>query len=388
MSKTFSERLTAAVESGAAPGAVALLVDRDGVILEAAAGVRAAGSPEPMTCDTVFWIASMTKAVTSIAALKLVEEGRLSLDADLAPLLPEFANLQVLEGFGDDGAPLLRPARGPVTLRQLLTHTSGFGYAFMSDALSRWVQATGAVDAASGARAAYVMPLLFEPGEGWAYGVGIDWAGLAVEAASGQTLDAYFRDHILEPLGMKDTTFVPSAAQVARRASLHFRLPDGGLTPAPFDMPKDPEVWSGGGGLFSTAHDYGRFLRMLLNGGELDGVRILSPQTMAELTRIQTGEVRAGALKSSAPQLTNDFDLFPEMHTGWGLATLINPEPGPQGRSAGSLAWAGIFNTYYWADPEKGVGGVLMTQIAPFGDAGALELVRALEAHAYGLDAV
>lgn len=387
MATEFGERLAEAVASGAAPGAVALLVDRDGITLEAAAGVRSLGSPEPMTPDTVFWIASMTKAVTSIAALKLVEEGKLELDADLAPLLPEFASLQVLEGFAEDGAPILRQARGHVTLRQLLTHTSGFGYAFMSEPLGKWAQTTGAADAASGARAAYVMPLLFEPGEGWTYGVGIDWAGLAVEAASGQTLDAYFRDHILTPLGMKDTTFVPNAAQVARRASLHFRLPDGGLMPAPFDMPKAPEVWSGGGGLFSTAHDYARFLRMLLNGGELDGVRVLSPKTMADLATIQTGDTRAGALKSSAPQLTNDFDLFPDMHTGWGLATLINPEPAPTGRSAGSLAWAGIFNTHYWADPDKGVGGVLMTQIAPFGDAKVLELFRALEAHAYGFDA-
>jgi CubicO group peptidase (beta-lactamase class C family) len=384
MASEFDIRLQAAVASGAAPGAVALLVDRDGVTFEAAAGVRTLGDPTPMTLDTVFWIASMTKAVTSVAALKMVEEGKLSLDADLAPLLPEFAELQVLEGFEEDGAPKLRPAKGHITLRQLLTHTSGFGYAFMSEDLARWAQATGALDAGSGVRAAYKQPLVFDPGQGWTYGVGIDWAGLAVEAASGQTLDAYFRDHILEPLGMHDTTFVPSAAQVARRASVHFRTPDGGLAPAPFNMPSDPEVWSGGGGLFSTAHDYARFLRMLLNNGELDGVRILSRESMAELAKVQTGEIRAGALKSSAPHLTNDFDLFPGMHTGWGLATLINPEPGPAGRSAGSLAWAGIFNTHFWVDQKKGVGGLLMTQVAPFGDAAVIDLLTALEAQAYG----
>jgi CubicO group peptidase (beta-lactamase class C family) len=380
----FEQKLQAAVATGAVPGAVALLVDRNGVTYETAAGVRALGLAEAMTPDTVFWIASMTKAVTSVAALKMVEEGRLSLDADLAPLLPEFADLKVLDGFEDDGAPRLRPARGHITLRQLLTHTSGFGYAFMSEDLARWAQATGGGDAGTGSRAAYDQPLVFDPGEGWTYGVGIDWAGLAVEAVSGQTLDAYFRDHILTPLGMHETTFVPSAAQVARRASAHFRLPDGTLAPAPFEMPQNPEVWSGGGGLYSTAHDYARFLRMLLNDGELDGARILSSQTMAELARVQTGKVRAGALKTSAPHLTNDFDLFPGMHTGWGLATLINPEPGPAGRSAGSLAWAGLFNTHFWADPAKGVGGLLLTQVAPFGDAAVVDLFTALEAQAYG----
>jgi CubicO group peptidase (beta-lactamase class C family) len=384
MASGFEEKLQAAVASGAVPGAVALLVDRNGVTFETAAGVRSLGEPAAMTPDTVFWIASMTKAVTSVAALKMVEEGRLDLDADLSPLIPEFADLQVLEGFDEDGTPRLRPARRAVTLRQLLTHTSGFGYAFMSQDLARWAAAGGGAEAANGSRASYKTPLVFEPGEGWAYGVGIDWAGLAVEAVSGQTLDAYFRDHILIPLGMTETTFVPSAAQVARRAAAHFRLPDGGLTPTPFEMPREPEVWSGGGGLYSTAHDYARFLRMLLNDGELDGVRILSSETMAELSRVQTGETRAGELKSSAAHLTNDFDLFPGMHTGWGLATLINPEPGPAGRSAGSLAWAGLFNTHFWADPDKGVGGLLLTQVAPFGDAAVIDLFTALEAQAYG----
>ena len=205
----FEKALEAAVASGRIAGAVAAVADRDGVTYTRQAGVRQAGVPAAMTQDTIFWLASMTKAVVSVAALREVEAGRLSLDGDLSGLLPEFANLQVLEGFGEDGTPRLRPAPRAPTLRDLLTHTSGFGYAFLSADLTRWHQVTGAADPNGGTRSAHVLPLLHDPGEAWSYGIGIDWAGLAVEAASGQRLDAYLNDHILGPLGMTDTGFAP-----------------------------------------------------------------------------------------------------------------------------------------------------------------------------------
>jgi len=195
----FEKALEAAVASGRIAGAVAAVADRDGVTYTRQAGVRQAGEPAAMTQDTIFWLASMTKAVVSVAALREVEAGRLSLDGDLSGLLPEFSGLKVLEGFGEDGTPRLRPARRAPTLRDLLTHTSGFGYAFLSADLTRWHASTGAADPNGGTRAAHVLPLLHDPGEAWSYGIGIDWAGLAVEAASGQRLDAYLAEHILGP---------------------------------------------------------------------------------------------------------------------------------------------------------------------------------------------
>jgi CubicO group peptidase (beta-lactamase class C family) len=373
----FEKALEAAVASGRIAGAVAAVADRDGVTYTRQAGVRQAGEPAAMTQDTIFWLASMTKAIVSVAALREVEAGRLSLDGDLSGLLPEFADLKVLEGFGEDGAPRLRPARRAPTLRDLLTHTSGFGYAFLSEDLTRWHATTGAADPNGGTRAAHVLPLLHEPGEAWSYGIGIDWAGLAVEAASGQRLDAYLAEHILGPLGMTDTGFAP--VDPSRRATAHLRV-EGTLFPAPTPPGgTEAEVLSGGGGLHGTAPDYIRFLRMLLNGGELDGARILKAETVRALSEVQTGPLKAGAFKTANGVLTTDFDLYPDMLTGHGLAAVVTPEATKEGRSPGALNWAGIFNTYFWADPEAGKAGVLLTQLMPFGDPDVLALLRALE---------
>jgi CubicO group peptidase (beta-lactamase class C family) len=371
----FEEALNDAVVSGRIAGAVALVTDRDGVTYQTSAGRRAQGAEAAMTPDTVFWIASMTKAIASVAALQLVEAGKLALDAPLGDVIPDLANLQVFEAAGPDGVWTTRPARRAPTLRELLSHTSGFSYGFIDPRIDPWLKQAGA---ANGTRASYLQPLLFDPGEGWSYGVGIDWAGMAVETASGQRLDAYLAEHVFGPLGMNDTAFAPTPPQQARMAGMHARTPDG-LVPIPFAMPAG-EVLSGGGGLHATADDYGRFLRFLLG----DGAPLLTAATMAELARVQTGDRRAGAWTAAAPNLSRDIDLFPGMRTGWGLATMITPQAGPDGRGGGSLAWAGLGNTYYWADPNAGVGGVLLTQVLPFGDPDVLALLAQLERSAYG----
>ena len=383
MYSRFEQALSRAVAAGRIAGGVALVADRDGVTYEHAAGLRQVGGAAAMTPDTMFWIASMTKAVVSVAALQLVEQGKLTLDGDLADLLPDLKGLEVMEGVDADGKPRLRPAKGAVTLRQLLTHTSGFGYGFTNPDLLAYAAATG-MDFNDGTRAAQRQPLAFDPGTGWIYGIGIDWAGIAVEAASGQRLDAYLRDNIFGPLGMPDSGFALGPGQEARKASVHVRGPDGGLTPIPFGMRADPEVLSGGGGLYSTPRDYSRFLRMLLGAGRLEGAQVISEATARGLADIQTGAHRAGTWTSAMPNLTNDVDLHPGMAAGHGLATLVTPEATPQGRSAGSLAWAGLANTYYWADPTAGKAGLLMTQLLPFADPEVLDLFRALERDAYG----
>ena len=360
------------------PGAVGMIVDRDGVRFSSVLGEADAVSHVPMREDTLFQIASMTKAITSVAAMQLVEQGRLSLDADIGAVLPDLADPQVLTGFAADGTPQLRAAAGPVTLRHLLTHTAGLGYFFIHPEVLGYFGAVGMPE--PGSLASIRMPLLFDPGTSWEYSVATDWVGQAVEAITGQTLGEYLAEHVTGPLGMTATAFRPELPPGS--AQVHVRTPEGGFALNPAVL-GGGEFQMGGGGLSSTAPDYARFVRMLLRGGELDGVRVLQAETVAEMSRNQVAPLRAGAMGSAMPELAGPYDTFPDQHTGWGLGFLINPERGPNGRSVGSLAWAGIFNSYYWLDPVAGLGGVFMSQVAPFGDPGALAAFGALEAAAY-----
>ena len=375
--------LRRAAEAGEVPGLVAMAATADGPLYAGAFGRREIGKGAAMTADTVFWIASMTKAVTSVAAMQLVEQGRLTLDGPLGELLPALAAPQVLEGFDAAGAPRLRPAKRPVTLRHLLTHTAGFSYDMWNAAIGRYMQHAGIPGIITCRNDALRTPLVADPGERWEYGVNVDWAGKAVEAASGQSLDAYLRAHVLEPLGMHDTGFVLSPEQRGRLAAMHQRQPDGSLQPVPFEVPQAPEFFMGGGGLYGTGPDYLNFLRMLLNGGRLDRTQILRPETVAAMAQNQIGALTAGVMRTAMPHLTNDVDFFPGMDLKWGLGFLINPQPGPAGRSAGSLTWAGLANTYFWVDPARRVAGLILTQILPFADARALALYGAFERGVY-----
>jgi methyl acetate hydrolase len=374
--------LSRAVETKEVPGVVAMAATESGILYEGAFGLRDLANGPAMTRDTVFRIASMTKAVTSVAAMQLVEQGKLLLDEPIGNVVPELAAPQVLEGFDALGAPRLRPARRPITLRHLLTHTAGFGYEVWNPELIRYVTATGMPSFTTGKLAALRLPLVFEPGERWQYGIYIDWIGRAVEAAAGQPLDAYFREHIFAPLGMMDTGFVPSADQASRLVRVHRRGPDGSLEPITMEMPRR-EFFSGGGGLLSTGQDYLAFLQMLLHQGRFNGAELLQPETVALMGQNQIGDLQLGIMKTAMPELSNDVELFPGVRCGHGLAYVINTQPGHNGRSAGSLTWAGIFNSYYWIDPQKHVTGVILTQILPFADARALRLYGEFEKGVY-----
>lgn len=370
-------QLESAFAASGLAGAVTMILDADGVRYARAFGETAADGP-PMVQDTPFQIASMTKALVSVGAMQLVEQGRLNLDAPIGEVLPELADPQVLTGFAADGTPQTRSAARPLTLRHLLTHTSGFGYAFIHPEVLQYYGSVGMPKA--GSLDTIRMPLMFDPGERWEYGVSTDWVGRAVETVSGQRLGEYLGEHVFAPLGMSDTAFLDALPETA--AKVHARTPDDGLQAVPVFL-GGGEYDMGGGGLTSTAPDYARFLRMMLRGGELDGARVLQPETVAEMGRNQVGPLRAGYMGSAMPDMAQPYDTFPDQHTGWGLGFLINPEPGPNGRSPGSLAWAGIFNSYYWIDPTKGVAGVFMSQLAPFGDPRALAMFGALERMAY-----
>jgi CubicO group peptidase (beta-lactamase class C family) len=370
-------QLESAFAASGLAGAVTMILDASGPRYLRAFG-ETTGGGAAMQPNTLFQIASMTKALVSVGAMQLVEQGRLALDAPIGAVLPELADPRVLTGFDAAGRPQTRSAATTLTLRHLLTHTSGFGYSFIHPEVLQYYAATGMP--AAGSLDTIRMPLMFDPGSRWEYGVSTDWVGRAIEAVTGQRLGEYLAANVFTPLGMVDTAFRDALPDGA--ALVHARTPDGGLQVIPVFL-GGGEFDMGGGGLTSTAPDYARFLQMMLRGGELDGARVLQPETVAEMGRNQIGDLRAGYMGTAMPELAQPYDTFPDQHTGWGLGFLINPEPGPNGRSPGSLAWAGIFNSYYWIDPVKGVAGVFMSQLSPFGDPRALDMFAALERMAY-----
>lgn len=375
--------LCAAIDGGDVPGVAAAAATRDGAAYQGAAGRRALPGGSAMTADTVFWIASMTKAITSTAAMQLVEQGRLSLDAPIADVLPELASPQVLEGFDGAGEPRLRPARRPITLRHLITHTAGFCYDIWNPEIGRYMERRGIPGVISCENRALTTPLTFDPGDRWDYGINIDWVGKAVERVSGQRLGDYFAQHLFGPIGMTDTGFRLSAEHRTRLAGMHARDDGGALAAIEFELPQQPEFQMGGGGLYGTAADYLAFARIFLNEGRAAGGQVLKPETVRLMGQNAMGALNVRLLKTALPAYSNDAEFFPGMVKKWGLGFMISTAPVPGRRSAGSLAWAGLGNTYFWIDPEKGVAGVILMQLIPFADAKALSVFDRFEEAVY-----
>ncbi len=383
MKSGLDDVLAAGIQAGAAPGAVAIVVNRDGVLWQGAAGERAAGSGVEMTTDTVGAIFSMTKAITGAAAMQLVEQGKLDLDAPAGKVCPWLHEVQVLDGFADSGEPRLRAPRSPVTLRNLLTHTSGFTYELWNANEARWKETTGALSLFTLENKALQTPLAFDPGTRWEYGTGIDWAGKMVEAVSGMTLGEYFAKFLTGPLGMSDTAFTHSPSMLERASAVHARLPDGSLQTMELPPPENPEFEMGGGGLHGTMSDYGKFIRMILNDGELDGVRVLKPETVATMCENHIGDLRVQNLKTVAPPFSNDAEFFPGQPKSWGLTFQINETAADTGRPAGTLMWAGLANSFFWIDRSNGVGGAYLSQILPFADEKSMALFFDIERTVY-----
>jgi CubicO group peptidase (beta-lactamase class C family) len=330
----------------------------------------------------------MTKAITSAAGMQLVEQGKLSLDAPIGKVLPDLAAPQVLEGFDAKGEPKLRPAKKPITLRHLMTHTAGFAYDMWNGDMVKYLEKTGTPGVISCTNAALKTPIVNEPGTRWEYGTNIDFVGKAVEAASGERLDGYLRDHLFAPLGMADTGFKIGEAQRKRLVGMHQRNEDGSLATIPFELEQNPEFHMGGGGLYGTAGDYIKFTQMILNKGRGNGNQVLKAETVATMGQNHIGELNMTRMTSAVAFATNDVDLYPDMAKKWGLSFLINTAKTPEGRSPGSLAWAGLANTYYWIDPSRDVAGVILMQVLPFADNKCLETFAGFERGVYaGLDA-
>lgn len=372
-----------AVESKAVPGVVAVAATDTGVLYEGAFGQRELGKDAPMTVDTVVWIASLTKPFTATAAMQLVERGKLSLERPASEVAPGLTAARVLEGFDSNGQPRLRPPRRPITLRHLLTHTAGFAYEIWRPEIARYQTVTGTPGITTCTNAALTTPLLFDPGDRWEYGISIDWVGKMVEAVSGQKLDRYFQDNIFGPLGMTDTSFKLSPSQRGRLASVHQRDDSGALAPIEFALPEDPEFLMGGGGLYGTARDYLAFTQMILQGGRVKGAQVLRRETVDLMAQDHIAPLDIPTIKTAMPALSNDVELFPGMRKGWGLSFLINTRDAPTGRTAGSLAWAGLANTYFWIDRSRRVTGVFLSQVLPFYDRAAVDLLVAFETAVY-----
>ncbi len=370
--------LADAVKRGDIPGVVAVVVDRRGIIYQGAFGKADVATGKSLTADAIFRIASMTKPITSTAAMQLFEQGKFRLEDPAEKYLPDLANMKVFESFDQaTGAYTLRPAARPITIRHLLTHTSGLSQNFTSPIVRDFKPRTGEQYPAG--------PLLFDPGDQWIYGTSIDWVGRLVESLSGMPLESYFRERILGPLNMNDTFYNLPQDKHARVVPVHKRRADGTFERDPAQPPFSIPRPGGGGGLSSTAADYARVLRMFLNQGTLDNVRILSPESVTLMSANQIGSVGVRALKSAMPDRSSDFTFVDDGRDKWGVGFMIAANGRPGKRSAGSLSWGGINNTYLWIDPAQGIGGIILMQLLPFADSKALAVYDSFERAAYQL---
>jgi len=370
---SLADTLYQGIQQRKIPAVVGMAASAGKVLYAGAFGTRDP-SHIPVTTESIFNIASMTKPVTTVAALQLVEQGKVTLDEPVSRVLPDLAAPQLLDGFDSAGKPILRPAKTPVTLKHLLTHTSGLCYSNWDGEMFRYTASLGPNPSPAAAPV-----LMFEPGTRWQYGTGVDFAGRLVESLSGMSLEDYFQAKIFRPLEMADTSFIVPQSRFDRLVTGYQRQSDGSLKPNARSLPAVPKHFNGGGGLYSTAGDYVRFMQMILHKGR----GILKPKTVEMMEVNQIGSATAGKMKSYDPQTSADVDIQPGASEKWGLGFLINTTPYDGGRSAGSLAWAGLFNTFFWIDPRRSRCAVLLMQFLPFVDPEAIGLLADFERALY-----
>ncbi|CAN3127123.1 serine hydrolase domain-containing protein [Mycobacterium sp. smrl_JER01] len=370
----IDELLNEVTADGSLHGVAATVVGRDGVLY-----AGAAGDAKP---DTMFRNASMTKAVATTAALQLVEQGRVDLDASVASIVPAFGELQVLD-HSEGGELVLREPKTQATVRNLMNHTAGCGYHFLNEKLFAYCAEKNFPNPLEGIKKSLSAPLVHDPGTVWEYGVSTDWLGMVVEAISGQTLGEYLAEHIYGPLRMTESTFDPTDEQRARLLPVRFRAPDGSLTATELDLPPEPEWDAAGHGSYGTIADYGRFVRAWLRGGELDGTRILKQETVELALRDHLdGAPLPKGMEPTIPELAKPVELL-DVPQGWGLGFHLYLVDLPGMRSAGSADWSGLFNSFFWIDRKAGIGAVIATQLLPFFDDKMVETILRFEAAVY-----
>ena len=386
--ESIDRELNNAISDGIAPGAVAIVVNKNQTLYEKSFGFQSLRTQSPMAIDSIFNIASMTKPIAALGCMLAVEQGLLRLDQNAGDLIPWLDEAQVLEGFTSSGKPLLRKARTRITLRKLLTHTSGFVYDIWNSNQNRYLQFAGTGTVSNGAIESLKQPLAFEPGEKWGYGPGIDWATRLLEVVTGQPLGKYLESEIFKPLGMSDTSFEPirvNERKFGRRAALHRATSNGYKTmkDGTLDRASSRRFDGGGGGLYSTAADYGKFMKTLLNEGKFEGKHILSAGTVKLMSENQMGALRVPQMRSTDYFLSADADFLPGIEKSWGLSFLINEENNPGGRDKGSLSWAGLCNTYFWIDSTNEIAAALLCQLLPFAHPPVIELLSRFEKAIY-----
>src|SRR5262245_33303391 len=373
-SSTLSTFLKSATDRGDVPGVVVAVVNKDGVLYNEAFGKSSTIRNTLMTKDTIFNMASMTKPITSAAIMMLVDEGKLKLDDEVAKYLPKWKDPVVISKFNEADASFeTRPAKRPITIRHLLTHTSGIGYGFSSPMLAKIMEKTKKTELDS--------PLLFDPGESWAYGASTRVLGHVVEAISGQKIDAYLQARIMGPLGMNDTSYLVPTTKYSRVVAVNARNASGKFEERPVPA-TIPATVQGDGGLYGTASDYGLFLRMLLNRGTLNGTRILSETSVKSMLPPATGNVVVKEQQSSNLSLSRNFPVGAGKDK-WGLGFELAAEQLPNRRSPGSGTWAGIFNTHFFIDPSREIGVVVMMQTLPFYDEASMKVYAGVEEAVY-----
>jgi methyl acetate hydrolase len=370
----LSTFLKQATDRGDVPGVVVAVVDKNGSLYNEAFGKSSTARNTPMTKDTIFNMASMTKAITSAAIMLLVDEGKLKVDDEVAKYLPKYKDPLVITKFNEaDGTYETRAAKRPITIRHLLTHTSGIGYGFSSPMLAKIIEKTK--------KSELDLPLLFDPGESWAYGASTRVLGFVVEAISGQKIDAFLQSRILGPLGMSDTSYLVPTTKYSRVVAVNARNAGGTFEERPIPA-TIPATVQGDGGLYGTASDYGLFLRMLLNRGTLNGKRILSENAVKTMLAPSTGTVVVKEQQSSNLALSRNFPVGAGKDK-WGLGFQLAAEQLPNRRSPGSGTWAGIFNTHFFVDPSKEIGVVVMMQTLPFYDEASMKVYAGVEEAVY-----
>jgi CubicO group peptidase (beta-lactamase class C family) len=396
------DSVTGDASSGIA-GMVFVAVDKSGKEIAAhASGRMGLGQNRaPMSMDTVFWIASCTKLLAAMACMQAVEQGKLKLNdaKQIYQLCPELEKVKVLQ---DDGT--LVDKKNDITLEMLLNHTAGFGYEFFNPKLRDYGRPIGFDVFHADEKDILAMPLVNQPGERWEYGINIDWAGIVLERATGHKLNDWIQQHIMHPLGLKNINMFPTESMKKNLAYMHQRWPGDPTKCEERDhMYREPILakhehdkkhifHSGGAGAFAQPREYVQVLATLLNDGKspITGAQILKKETVEEMFKNsipQFPDFARQGIPAAKPEQTNPApELYPQENNppqGWGLSFMLTQEPGATGRGRNTAWWAGIANLFWWCDREKGVAGMIASQVMPFGDMAVMGQWGACEAAVY-----